>query len=168
MTLTHAQRRGLEAVPFVPKGGPYTLVQTNRARAQRQAVSASAGSARPTSWYRPVLAADVPDNVRYNAERTLCDVGVTLQLASGSVPLRWFEPCNEGDDFAFKAARQLAGLCPQDGGEIYLDASQGVAAARETCAHELRHVWQARTGFSGDREAHERDAYSFAARWIER
>lgn len=163
MRLTNAKRVGEAYAPYVPKGGgPYAL-QTIRSKAHKGA-RASAGD---TAWYRPVLERDVPAGVRGNAERTLCDVAAWLDLPSGTA-MAWFEPCNQGDEFAFRAARQLAGLCPQDGGKIYLNANLGIAAVRETVAHELRHEWQIKTRLPGGRAEHEYDAYAFAAKWMNR
>lgn len=117
-----------------------------------------------------------------------------LQLEAGSVSVRWYEGCSllecmhansmKANDEPLRAFtkdtdKSLAGMAVHQSAtsEIWLDCRRSAEMVAETCAHELRHVWQYRENrFYGrcadgvlaktDRDRREHDADQFAERAV--
>ena len=124
------------------------------------------------AWIRPVDVDEVPDDLAVVLLRTTAAVGRVLKLPH-RVEVSCFVECQPDHPEAAELPLSQApyGLClTSDPRRIHINAHLSPKLAEQTVAHEVRHVWQVRSGLHPlmSKSERERDATVFAAAWVRR
>lgn len=121
-------------------------------------------------WIRSLEPDDVPAGYLALAIRVVSEVAEHLGIDPTTVGLTMFERCAPapGDENAAQLRNHdLNGFALPDGEHLFLSAALAVPQLLDTAAHETRHLWQRRQGWTAfhTRPFLERDAREFGRGW---